>query len=187
MPSPGRTSIAQLAGGGRSCFGSFGSGSRARFFMGWRAAASEWVRPWVCGIHVIEGTAKTPRRVRVVSSAAAQTPNQFDRFRRISLKNSNFRLDHNSPRPLAIPMEISLGAQRSDRSFCVRPSLRPCCGNDPWRQHYARGNGIFAAPQFPTFSTQSTYSGCCACGREWRKWSSKRALPLRAVSALSGH
>jgi Secreted repeat of unknown function len=62
-------------------------------------------------------------------------------------------------RPLAASMEISLGAQRSDRSFCVRPSLRPCCGSYSWRQHYARGSGIFAAPQFPTFSTISTYDG----------------------------
>ena len=65
-------------------------------------------------------------------------------------------------------MEISLGAQRSDRSFCVRPSLRPCCGNYPCRQHYARGCGIFAAPQFPTFSTVS-------------------ALFSRPESTLSGH
>jgi hypothetical protein len=57
-------------------------------------------------------------------------------------------------------MEISLGAQRSDRSFCVRLSLRPCCGNYPCRQPYARGSGIFAAPRFPTFSTISVDSGC---------------------------
>jgi hypothetical protein len=64
-----------------------------------------------------------------------------------------------SRRPLAGSMEISLGAQRSDRSFCVRPSLRPRCGNCPRREHYARGSGIFAAPQFPTFSTISARSG----------------------------
>ncbi|HZZ24261.1 MAG TPA: DUF5938 domain-containing protein [Roseiarcus sp.] len=50
-------------------------------------------------------------------------------------------------------MEISLGAQRSDRSFCVPPSLSPCCGKHPWRQRFPRGSGIFAAPQFPIFST----------------------------------
>ena len=58
-------------------------------------------------------------------------------------------------RPLAASMEISLGAQRSDRSFCVRPSLSPCCGKHPRRQRFPRGSGIFAAPQFPTFSTIS--------------------------------
>ena len=53
-------------------------------------------------------------------------------------------------------MEISLGARRSDRFCCVRPSHRPCCGNDWPREHYARGSGIFAVPQFPSFSTTST-------------------------------
>ena len=48
-------------------------------------------------------------------------------------------------------MEISLGAQRSDRSFCVRPSLSPCCGKHPWRQRFPRGSGIFAAPHFRLF------------------------------------
>ena len=62
-------------------------------------------------------------------------------------------------RPLAASMEISLGAQRSDRFFCVRPSLSPCCGKHPWRQRFPRGSGIFAAPQFPTFSTISAKSG----------------------------
>ena len=62
-------------------------------------------------------------------------------------------------RPLAASMEISLGAQRCDRFFCVRPSLSPCCGKHPWRQRFPRGSGIFAAPQFPTFSTISTYCG----------------------------
>ena len=61
-------------------------------------------------------------------------------------------------RPLAASMEISLGAQRSDRFFCVRPSLSPCCGKHPWRQRFPRGSGIFAAPQFPTFSTISVDS-----------------------------
>ena len=62
-------------------------------------------------------------------------------------------------RPLAASMEISLGAQRSDRSFCVRRSLSPCCGKHPWRQRFPRGSGIFAAPQFPTFSTISVVTG----------------------------
>ena len=61
-------------------------------------------------------------------------------------------------RPPAASTEISLGAQRSDRSFCVRPSLSPCCGKHPWRQRFPRGSGIFAAPQFPTFSTISAPS-----------------------------
>jgi hypothetical protein len=55
-----------------------------------------------------------------------------------------------SRRPLAGSVEISLGTQPSDRSFCVRPSLRPRCGNYPCREHYARGSRIFAVPQFPT-------------------------------------
>jgi hypothetical protein len=58
-------------------------------------------------------------------------------------------------RPLAASMEISLEARRSDRFCCVRPSRRPCCGNDWRREHYARGSGIFAVPQFPSFSTIS--------------------------------
>jgi len=62
-------------------------------------------------------------------------------------------------RPLAVLMEISLGAQRSDPSLCVRPSLRPCCGNYLWRQRYPRRSGILVAPQFPTFSTISANSG----------------------------
>ena len=69
-----------------------------------------------------------------------------------------FRRRSQLRRPLAASMEISLGAQRSDRFFCVRPSLSPCCGKHPWRQRFPRGSGIFAAPQFPTFSTIST--GC---------------------------
>jgi hypothetical protein len=64
-----------------------------------------------------------------------------------------------SRRPLAGSMETSLGAQRSDRSLCVRPSLRPRCGNYPCREHYARGSRIFAVPQFPAFSTVYANSG----------------------------
>jgi hypothetical protein len=71
-------------------------------------------------------------------------------------------------RPLPVSMEISLGAQRSDRSFCVRPSLRPCCGNYSWRQHYARGSRIFVAPQFPTFSTISVDSSRLECANSAR-------------------
>jgi hypothetical protein len=65
-------------------------------------------------------------------------------------------------KPLAVSMEISLGVRRRGRSFCVRPSLRPCCGDYPCRRHYARGGEIFLAPQFPTFSTVSAHS--CHCG-----------------------
>src|SRR3984957_15235853 len=61
--------------------------------------------------------------------------------------------------PLAASTEISLGAQRSDRSFCVRPSLSPCCGKHPRSQRFPRGSGIFAAPQFPTFSTSGNGAG----------------------------
>ena len=62
-------------------------------------------------------------------------------------------------RPLAVSMEISVGARRRDQSFCVRPSLRPCCGDYPCRRHYARVREIFLAPQFPSFSTISTKTG----------------------------
>ena len=72
-------------------------------------------------------------------------------------------------RPLAASMEISLGAQRSDRFFCVRPSLSPCCGKHPWRQRFPRGSGIFAAPQFPTFSTISADSGPSAIAMQWQE------------------
>ena len=77
-----------------------------------------------------------------------------------------------SRRPLAGSMEISLGAQRSDRSFCVRPSLRPRCGNYPCREHYARGSRIFAVPQFPTFSTVYAH-----CRRPWRRPRKPAFLP----------
>ena len=85
-------------------------------------------------------------------------------------------------RPLAASREISLGAQRSDRFFCVRPSLSPCCGKHPWRQRFPRGSGIFAAPQFPTFSTISTLSGHAdrdgrLSGTEQRCASWERQLP----------
>ena len=102
-------------------------------------------------------------------------------------------------RPLAVSMETSLGAQRSHRSSCVRSSLRPCCGNYPWRQHSARGNGIFAAPQFPTSSTISTR--CCPSGsvqharrttESGRSGSMdhsrlRRAGSLRSAHRLTGH
>ena len=32
-------------------------------------------------------------------------------------------------KPLIVSMEFPWGLQRSDRSFCVRPSLRPCYGS----------------------------------------------------------
>jgi len=82
-----------------------------------------------------------------------RTPDGWSR--RILLKTriwprSQFR------RPLAASMEISLAARLSDRLCYVRLSRRPCCDNDWRRQHYARGCGIFAVPQFPSFSTIST-------------------------------
>jgi hypothetical protein len=80
-------------------------------------------------------------------------------------------------RPLAASMEISLGAQRSDRSFCVRPSLSPCCGKRLWRQRFPRGSGIFPAPQFPTFSTISARSGHGDKGEDaLREWNERRTI-----------
>jgi hypothetical protein len=68
-------------GGAASCFGGFGSGSgRAfKFLWGWRAAASEWVPPWMRSIHVIKGPAKTPteasgRNVRRRVNALGSNP-----------------------------------------------------------------------------------------------------------------
>jgi hypothetical protein len=81
-------------------------------------------------------------------------------------------------------MEISLGAQRSDRSFCVRPSLSPCCGNHPWRQRFPRGSGIFAAPQFPTFSTISANTGHSAAARRMGPVDTQRTSFDCGVSAL---
>ena len=79
-------------------------------------------------------------------------------MRLILLKNSNFRGDHNSEDRWQPRWKFRQGAQpESDRSFCVRRSLSPCCGKHPWRQRFPRGSGIFAAPQFPTFSTISFY------------------------------
>jgi hypothetical protein len=52
--------------------------------------------------------------------------------------------------------ENSLGVRLSDRSCHVRRSNRRCCGNYRRRQHYMRSSEIFAAPQFPSFSTVST-------------------------------
>ena len=93
------------------------------------------------------------RRSRSKSGARRRAKRPLDIVEKVEFpRRSQLR------RPLAASMEISLGAQRSNRSFCVRPSLRPCGGNYPWRQHYPRGNGIFAALQFPTFSTISARS-----------------------------
>jgi hypothetical protein len=49
-------------------------------------------------------------------------------------------------------MEISLGIRRRDRSSCVRPSLRPCCGDYPCRHRYALGGYLFA--QYTRESTE---------------------------------
>ena len=102
----------------------------------------------------------------------------------ILLKNSNFRGDHDSRRPLAVSMEISLGAQRSNQSFCVQASLSPCCGNHPWRQCFPRGSGIFAAPQFPTFSTISANSGHSS--RAWQIGSITRGADFRPALRTGG-
>ena len=70
-----------------------------------------------------------PRRRRTLSYWVTATSTAAicnGRFTSILLKNSNFHLDHKFRGPLAVSMEISSGAQRSDRYFCVRPSLRPC-------------------------------------------------------------
>jgi hypothetical protein len=81
---------------------------------------------------------------------------------------------------VAASMEISLGARLSDRLCHVRPSHRPCCVND-WRgQHYARGCGIFAVPQFPSFSTISAVSGRTGFASGTTEVRAKPAIPLRA-------
>jgi hypothetical protein len=62
-----------------------GPGRAFNSSSGWRAAASEWDLAVGVASMSLGGPAKTPRRVRVVSSAAAQTrwakPNQLDWFR----------------------------------------------------------------------------------------------------------
>ena len=71
------------------------------------------------------------------------------------LRRSHFR------GPPEASTEYSLGVRLSDRSCHVRRSNRRCCGNYRCRQHYMRSSEIFAAPQFPSFSTVSvdlTYS-----------------------------
>jgi hypothetical protein len=73
-------------------------------------------------------------------------------------------------RLLAVSMEISLGARRSDRSFCVRPSLGPCCGNYPCRQHNARGSGILLTPQFRLFQQYRREADIADRGRTRRSW-----------------
>jgi hypothetical protein len=78
---------------------------------------------------------------------------------RILLKNSEFPPRSQFRRPLAVSMEISLGAQRSDRSFCVRPSLRPCCGHYPCRQHYARGKRDFRGTSVSEFLVRLGWTG----------------------------
>jgi hypothetical protein len=69
------------------------------------------------------------------------------------LRRSQFR------GPPEASTEYSLGVRLSDRSCHVRRSNRRCCGNYRRRQHYMRSSEIFAAPQFPSFSTVSANSG----------------------------
>jgi hypothetical protein len=69
------------------------------------------------------------------------------------LRRSQFR------GPPEASTENSLGVRLSDRSCHVRRSNRRCCGNYRCRQHYVRSSEIFAAPQFPSFSTVSVDSG----------------------------
>src|SRR3984957_9065104 len=64
-----------------------------------------------------------------------------------SLRRSQFR------GPPEASTEYSLGVRLSDRSCHVRRSNRRCCGNYRRREHYMRSSEIFAAPQFPSFST----------------------------------
>src|ERR1700723_573072 len=68
------------------------------------------------------------------------------------LRRSQFR------GPPEASTEYSLGVRLSDRSCHVRRSNRRCCGNYRRRQHYMRSSEIFAAPQFPSFSTVSAHS-----------------------------
>ena len=101
---------------------------------------------------------RTPRMSKMGRTDAFAKPSGNVCYLRILLTNLKFLPRSQSGRPLAASMEIWLGAQRSDRSSCVRSSLRPRCGKYPWRQHYARACRILAAPQFPTFSTVSAHS-----------------------------
>ena len=70
-------------------------------------------------------------------------------------------------------MEISLRelSGSGTGSFCVRPSLSPCCvATTRGDNAFPRESGIVAVPQFPTFSTISTFTGhsgsrCRHCNR----------------------
>ena len=89
------------------------------------------------------------------------------------LRRSQFR------GPPEASTEYSLGVRLSDRSCHVRRSNRRCCGNYRRRQHYMRSSEIFAAPQFPSFSTVSTY-----CGRSRpRPWTSQLGGERTSTSA----
>ena len=80
------------------------------------------------------------------------------------LRRSQFR------GPPEASTEYSLGVRLSDRSCHVRRSNKRCCGNYRCRQHYMRSSEIFAAPQFPSFSTVSTSSGHCRSRCKCRNW-----------------
>jgi hypothetical protein len=86
-------------------------------------------------------------------------------------------------RPLAASMEISLGTRRSDRFCCVRPSHRPCCGNNWPREHYARGSGIFAALNFQVFQQ---YPQIAVVPRDGERVKSTRTCPMRSALRTDG-
>jgi hypothetical protein len=89
-------------------------------------------------------------------------------------------------RPLAASTEISLGARLGDRVCYVRLSRRPCCDDDCRRRHYARGCGIFADPQFPSFSTISAKSGHPPAARRTGQATRSGRLPKQVAATAWG-
>jgi hypothetical protein len=80
------------------------------------------------------------------------------RYLRISLKNSNFRLDHNSEDRWQSRWKFPWGLSGATDLPAYGPLLGLAVATIRG-DNTLRGNGFFAAPQFPTFSTISAQSG----------------------------